>query len=435
MLRGELKEIMIRREAEVKQKILFIVSTTSQAELFGTIGKELPNWDILAININRNLSKRVGIGRVLQRLNFPYETAETPDRRKAKKTIKEVQPDIVVVGHDIEPEQRIFVGSANSMGIPTLLVQDGIWLSSKELDKTSSFRLWVNYWFYLPLRLFRFIKNRDCSCNQKIEILWLELRYGAKGRKLGLYGHGGCSKMAVFSNAVKELRVSEGIEPERIVVTGSPKFDEVFYYRKVDCKQRICEQWGIPQEYEIITLLTQNFVGYWGVEQTRKFVLTIAKVTMSLPNTKLIIKVHPVEFEDEYHEIAKELDFTPIICKNIILPELLGASSLIITVSSTAAIEAMAAEKPVIIVNLFNEPWPLFYKGSGAMYVDREEDILPAVKKALFDPQAREEMRAATEKFVYEQAHLQDGQASKRIADLILSMSTNQNPHKVYALK
>ena len=415
---------MPHREAERRRKILFVVSTASQAAMFGPIGHQLTIWDILAVCINRSQNKRVEIGTVLEGFSFPYKTVECPSPGRANMVIKETQPDMVVVGHDADLDTTFFIKSANSRHIPTLLVQDGIWVSAKRETKAGNLRLRIGRLCSLPRGIPGLLKDKEHTWWQKLQRVWIILRYSVIWKQR-IYGHGECLKMAVFSEVVKELRVSEGIDGERIVVTGNPKFDEVFCYGRLDCKPRICQRWGIPPESEIVTLMTGPFVKYggWGIEQEKEFVLAIVRAVMTLPNVRLIIKVHPAEFEAEYREIVKDLKSPPIICKNIILPELINASSIIMTVASSAAIEAMAAGKSVIIVNLFDDSEPLFYKGSGALYVEKEEDILLALKKCLYDSKAKEEMKESTQKFVYDQAHLQDGQASKRIVDLILSMT------------
>ena len=231
--------------------------------------------------------------------------------------------------------------------------------------------------------------------------------------------------MAVLGDAVKGMLLSEGIKPERIVVTGNPKFDKLFYSRDGNSKQKVCEKWDIPTDKEIVLLLTGQFVegGLWSSEQRREFILAIATAAAALPHARLIIKLHaPQESEQDYDEIIKGLPHPPIVCKYAPLHELLNACSLAMTVSSTAALEAMALGRPVILVNLFNDAGALFYKGSGALFAEKEKDILPAINKALYDSQTRNEMAKSMENFVYQQAHLQDGQASKRIADLIIQM-------------
>ncbi len=410
---------------EDKCKLLFIVSNTPQTEMFAPIARELPDWDILCINKTRG-DNRVEIEKVLQKIGFSYKTIGSYSGSKVKKIIDREQPNMVVVGNDSGDMERLFIKYANSMGIPTLLVQDGILTHGWWLKDISASHPHLKFFFSLPWRLLKLLTNKRFSWHQKFEILRFEPRYGAKG-KPGVYGHGESLRIAVFGSRTKELLTSEGVEPERIIVTGNPKFDRLYHYEGINCKQRICQRWQIPIENDFLILLTAGYVevGVWSTEQRRQFILAITKAVTALPNTKLIIKLHPSEKESDYREIVKDLGYMSVICRDVDLGELLNACSLAISVSSTTALEAMALQKPVVMVNLFN-PGSSFYQGSGALYVSKEGDILPAIKQALYNTPVIDEMRKSIEKFVYEQVYLPDGQAAKRIAELILSMTTRQ---------
>ena len=409
----------------MKPKVLFVVSGTAQAETFKSIVDNLSNWDNVAILPDR-WKKRTEVENVLRGLNFPHKTIPRRSMGKVKEVFSRERPDIIVVGNDINLMQTLFIKCANSMGIPTLLVQDGIIAESRlKVHETGSAGTSLRYWITLPFEAFKVMMRRDYPWQGKIEDALLESRYSLRGKRR-IYGHGQCSKMALFGEASKRMLISEGIAPERIVVTGNPKFDEVYYSKDSDCKKKVCERWNIPTDKTIILLLTQYLVevGRWTTEQRRKFVLAVANAAAVLPNTQLIIKLHPPhESEGDYQEIVKGSPHAPIICKYASLPELLNACSLAVTVESTAGLEAMAIGKPVVIVNLFNESGPSLFNGSGALFVDKEENILPAMQKALYDAQTREEMAKSMKDFVYQQAYLQDGQASKRIADLIIQLA------------
>ena len=115
-----------------KPRALFVVKSTAQAEMFAPIGKGLPDWGIMAISINPSCEKREQVEKVLQRLNFPYRTFKTPEapwQGRVKRILRGERPAIVVVGHATAPVEGLFVKSANSMGIPTLLIQERASLS------------------------------------------------------------------------------------------------------------------------------------------------------------------------------------------------------------------------------------------------------------------------------------------------------------------
>lgn len=409
-------------EENRRRKVLFVLANPSQAEMLASIARELHDWDVMAININTS-DQRFEIERGMQELNLPYQTVPIISTSRLKKLLLKEQPDIVVMGNDSNTDELLFIECANSMNIPTLLVQHGIFGQTKNMQANSARIALENLTTYPP-RLLRFITNRNFSLHSKIRTILFELRYGVT-RKPVIPGHGGCSKIAVFGDATREMLVSEGIDPQTIMVTGNPKFDSVLRYKKKNCKQKVCEKWHIPLHREIVLLLTQNFVEFkmWTPRQRKTFVLVVAKAVAALPNTQLIIKIHSTyENKSDYMEILKDIDEPHIICQYEPLCELINICDLAVTVSSTAGLEALAVGKPLLIVNLFNDDTKI-YEGSSILFVDREDDLLSAMQKALCDFKAREEI---TKRFIYQQAYLQDGQASKRIAELIMNMTVER---------
>lgn len=415
-------------------KALFIVSSTAQAEILATLSRELHDYDISATNISTYFN-RSQVERSLTRLNLSHNIIENRSQRGVKQHLEQIRPHIVVVFHDDTPMDRLFVKSANSMRIPTLLIQDGIMGHNQDLlmkgaHGTGKMSYILKYFSIFFASAPKFILRNDVSWKQKVDILRFELVYGAKWR--GVYpGFGECLKMAAFGEATKNFWISNGADPKRVVITGNPKFDQVYHSRDDNCRDSVCKKWKIPTHKEIIVLLTQYFVEakMWSSEQRRSFIIAIANASAKLPNTQLIIKLHPPhENEEDYNEIVKDLPTDPIICKYASLPELLNACNLAITVSSTAALEAMALGKPVVIVNLFDNKGASFYKESGGLYVETEQDILPTIQKALYDPNIGDYMKKSMEKFVYSQAYLQDGLSSNRIADLIRDMISGGLP-------
>jgi len=404
------------------RKALFIIGSTAQAEMFKPILKELQGWVTIAINIDM-WHKKDEIDAVLQRLSFPHKSISSTKFSAISEVLRKEKPDIIVVAHDRLPKSRLFIKCGNSMGIPTLLVQDGILPGNRASTReTGGIVFSIKYFLFLPHRIFRFMTNPSLPWQQKIEITLFESRLRGKA---GNYGHGECQKMALFGDATKEMFISEGVNPDKIVVTGNPKFDLVYHSKDNNCKNTVCEKWNIPAHKEIVLLLTSYFVenNTWSLEQRERFVIAISNAVEALPNAQLIIKLHPPhENEKDYSKIIKKISSHAIVCKHFPISMLLNACDLAITVSSTAALEAMAIGKPVIIANLFHDKAPYFYKNSGALFIETESEILPALKKGLYDFHERKKIVESTDKFVYKQAYLQDGRASERIASIIRNM-------------
>jgi len=414
-------------------KVVFLVDNVSNIEMFVPVIKELPNgFDVLLINMDR-WSKRTEIEHKLQELELNYRTIGNRTRPTVSRMLDEVQPNVVVLPDDTAGSLNgLFISCASSRCIPTLLVLHGMMPSKVERKlEIVGIRARIRYFEFIWRLARRIIQPGNFSWRRLVESSSFWSRHGLwQGLSIG--GHGGCSKIAVLGNADKELFASEGISPGRIVVTGNPKFDYLFYAKESDFKSSVCRRFSIADDEDIILLLADWFVeaGYWTVEQREQFVTAICEAASKLPHSKLVIKLHPLmEREADYHKIIKGLSEPPIICQHVPLWELLHACSLAITVSSSAGLETMAAGKPLIIFNLFNDP-SSFDETSGAVIVRTEADLLPALETILDQGLSQEKKEAATE-FVYQHAYAQDGKAAKRIADLIVQMDTEAKDRSI----
>jgi len=408
-------------------KIIFLLDNIPAIEMFVPIIKELPDsWEVLVINYDGWTRKsRAEIEQALQKLGLNYRTIEGHGRRNVEKLLQEEGSSVVVLSRDTTtPLEQLFIRCADSKHIPTLLVPHGMWTPQARKNwSLRAARAWMEHLNRLVFQGLRVKKAGDFSWGRLIQTSLFRLKRDLKRRPM-FDGHGGCSKIAVFGDAMKELLISEGVGPEHIEVTGNPKFDFLYYAKESDYKSKLCETWGISSDHDIVLLLTDYFVefGIWTTEQRKEFVMVIANAVAMLPRSKLVIKIHPaMESEADYLEIARGLPEPPVICRDIPLPELLSACSLAITVRSTAGLEAMAMAKPLLVVNLFNDI-TLFDEASGAIIVRNGDDLLSVLESVLYKGLSQEMKEAATD-YVYQQAYIQDGKAAKRIADLISQMA------------
>lgn len=408
-------------------KTVFLVDNIPAIEMFAPIIRELPDrWEVLAINFEGWTRRETAqVEKALQEKGFNYKTVEGWSRRNVEKLLQQEAPGVVVLSRDTTtPLEQLFIGCANSMRIPTLLVPHGMWTPQARGNwGLRAAPAWLKHLYRLAFQGLRVVRIGGFSWGRLIHTGLFRLRRDLKRRPM-LDGHGGCSKIAVLGNAMKEILISGGIGPEHIEVTGNPKFDSLYHAKESDCKSKVCGTWGLPGDHNIILLLTGYFVelGTWTAGQRKEFVMAIANAVAKLPRSKLVIKIHPVmESEADYLEITGDLPEPPIVCHDVSLPELLSACSLAITVGSTAGLEAMAMGKPLLVVDFFNDVTP-FDEASGAIVVRNRGDLVPALE-AVICRGLSQETKDTVNNYVYQQAYVQDGKAAKRIADLVVRMT------------
>jgi len=243
-------------------------------------------------------------------------------------------------------------------------------------------------------------------------------------------------KMAVWGKAHKERWIELGVEKEKLVITGCPRYDR--YYRVFNVKKEreiINNVLNLNGYKGIFVLPVESGEGFYdfkyflgpsySYKDTDKFLSAIFKAMYEFPEKVLIVKNKP---QDKYGPLAKNLA-KKMGLKNVLVTEdidlfhLLPACELLISSQSTVILEALIVGKPVVTVNLRDtkDIFPFAEKGL-AIGVYKAEDIPLAIRMALEDCYAREKLFNARKKLLYDYSFGQDGESSKRVARLMESM-------------
>lgn len=256
-----------------------------------------------------------------------------------------------------------------------------------------------------------------CSIGRKMGIPTLIVQHGVVDDH-PVYGPIYADKMAVTGEAMKNALIKRGVSAEQLVITGQPRYDKLL--KMTFNRGKTCRELGISEKKNLIVLTTQPVSN----EENYQLLSAVSEAMKGFPDTELVIKLHPDENLKWYQQVINSLNCKAVIVRDIDIFELLNACDMMMTLFSTTALEAMILDKPVITINLMNMPDRIPYAKSGAAIgVYREEDLAPAIKRAMYDEETRKKLETGRKKFVYEQAYLVDGKASSRVADLIKIMA------------
>lgn len=242
-----------------------------------------------------------------------------------------------------------------------------------------------------------------------------------------MYGNGekDCplpDKLCVYGSYVKKvLTENSAYPPDRIVITGQPRYDVLAEAYKVFDKEEICKRLNLNPYKKIIVVATGGFQAKYGLpDYDERLLDAVFEAIRAFPNTQLIIKLHPIEDGELQRKMISERGLKNVLITKGELYELLWICDLLITFASTVAIEAIILDKPVITVNLFDIPDSMPFARSGAAVgVYKEEDIVPVIRSILEDSQLRNKLGRNRRKFVREHAYRIDGKASRRVVELV----------------
>lgn len=223
--------------------------------------------------------------------------------------------------------------------------------------------------------------------------------------------------LAVSGEAIKEVYVQSGVNPEKITITGDPRFDKLFKRDRQKDRAIIFSKFGIDPARKLVVLTTENIEE----EETRKILNAVYLAVKDNNDLYLIVKPHPVEPSLLHHNLLETMGLdNACVVEKADIYELLNAADCVITSFSTTGLEAMMLDRPVISINLTGKPDKMPYAASGAATgVYQEEALNQVLMDALKNNGIRKELKANRINFVNHYNYEIDGKASIRITNLI----------------
>ncbi len=156
------------------------------------------------------------------------------------------------------------------------------------------------------------------------------------------------TQKVVWGSAVVDWYQKHGYPPSRMIATGSPRFDAIFK-RKWCTKQELCQKLTIDPAKKIIVYAT-------GTEMNT-IVPIIVNGLKTIPDVYLVMLLHPSESRlvPQYQQLAAGYENCQVLpYGSVSLYDALSGGDYFITHTSTAGLEAMLFQVPVITV----EPEP-----------------------------------------------------------------------------
>ncbi len=225
-------------------------------------------------------------------------------------------------------------------------------------------------------------------------------------------------EVLIFGDYAREMLGPIAADHTRFIRTGHSLYDEVF--EPVDGSQLRAELLG--EREHIVTVTTQPVEVRLSTNESRWWLRGLADACEQL-NALMVIKPHPHEEAalPRYRALSEQMPSVRLIPHGeVALEQLIAASDLLVTRFSTTAFEAALLGVPVMTVNLSGGPdqYPFVEEGA-ALGVAQYEQILPALRSLLMDPQTRAKVLEGQQPFLDGHLGIRDGGATERIAERI----------------
>lgn len=245
-------------------------------------------------------------------------------------------------------------------------------------------------------------------------------------------------KILVWSERQKKFWIASGADHNKIEVAGQPRSD---FWR--DPKRWMGKQDlpipGLRPQSKMILFFTYDPWAYtpdYMVEKGEMHWDTLRNETHAVlynygkmhPETDIVIKMHPQQLDkNEIKKTIDSLDLPNIFLStgSIISNQLIVHADCIIGFQSTALIESMLTDKPIIYTfwgearDRWSEDLIPFHKTEGVLVAASPADLNRMIDQCLTSPELSKAQLKARQLFVDEYFYRVDGHASERTLEAI----------------
>lgn len=233
-------------------------------------------------------------------------------------------------------------------------------------------------------------------------------------------------KICVYGKQAVDTLKKFGHNPDKIILTGNPGYDYIKTANPDKQRKFLQDNLNIKKGKKLIVV----GMGRW-YENDEVWISKLINFC-NKENFNIIIKVHPI-YKNEKRDI--HIQKTKIIKKNcpnlkyyitydIDSSEILPAADLVITDHTNFGIEAALHCKPWITVNFINESSDFLQKifdYSASIFIEHYAELEKKILEILEEEKHLDLIREKKMKIIEDYNYYNDGNASKRIYNLLIS--------------
>jgi len=262
----------------------------------------------------------------------------------------------------------------------------------------------------------------------------VEVQFGACGPEAVEWRFFEADIAAVWGEQSRDVVLSHGVPPEKVLVTGSPRHDALFGVTGREISE-FRERFGVPLANHTVLFASahstdayDNLSEFALLRSMKKAVFTAAAAT---PGVSLIVKPHPLENVNETRALVADDSGIAFAEPGEDIRALTRACDAFFTLGSASTLDALILKKPTVCPAFPGWDVSELYIRSGAVMVPRSDrDVLVAMGEIAADGGAAIQRRHAARLSEFLSSWVRDGGqgGTGRIVDLLRAMAEPSNP-------
>lgn len=213
--------------------------------------------------------------------------------------------------------------------------------------------------------------------------------------------------LIVWGDKMRE-RWQQFVPVRRVVALGNDELGHLPRRVQACDRELLRAQIGQEKTTFIILFAASPYADYLPADEPadqNHALKAVCRVAARLPGASILIRLHPSTAAYESVEIKRAIveyynRGSILFDPGFTLEEALAASDVVVTVDSTVGIQAIAAHKPLVILDWLSVDAAGYVQGEAGAAARTEDELLATLKRLMIDPNFREEMRACGQRFL-----------------------------------
>ncbi|HLC74249.1 MAG TPA: hypothetical protein VJH88_00155 [Candidatus Nanoarchaeia archaeon] len=227
---------------------------------------------------------------------------------------------------------------------------------------------------------------------------------------------------AVFGDFHAQQLIRNGALPEYVHKVGPVIFDDIIGYKSRPTKRVLIATAPLVEDNEC----TKKEY-FSKVEKVLKDIAEISGIS-------IVLKLHPREkYKNEYEKIIARNRLGITFCGQVReeFYRLMGGCGSFVHFGTTAALEAMILNRPVVTIHMRDAdiPQPILWLKDASIFLSYNGDIKSAVLRSLSD---EKELQLKRQKYIQQFCGEVDGMSHRRTAQLVYSLENNHKQPASY---
>jgi UDP-N-acetylglucosamine 2-epimerase len=225
-------------------------------------------------------------------------------------------------------------------------------------------------------------------------------------------------KFFLYGNHAKNALTFHGIPEKSLVVSGSARYDTLFNQKKNTEEKYIILMGSALPSTAFSYFLSNKVILEW-----EKMITSVFRALKEIKdsNEEIIIKRHPTQNKEiiKFQPLADKFLPGVKVYKNKNTYELLSKSKLVVSMLSSVITEAIILDKPVVLPrHIKHDLGPHFTQTNAVLTIEKPEEALTVIKKALYDDDVKAKLKMGREKFIKENLEY-GGKSTEKTLELI----------------